>query len=162
MLLSLGALVIIVFGFVVFFGAPYLPTRKKQIDTALDLLDLSPGQTLLELGSGDGRVLLASAKRGIKSVGIEMNPVLVVFSWLFTLRYRKLITIKYGNYWSMKWPKADGIYTFLLTKYMSRLDKKIIEQKRAIRLASFGFKIPNKKSAKQKHGIYLYEYKNNS
>ena len=55
--------VILIFGFVVFFGAPYLPTFNKVQNTALDLLDLKPGQTLIELGSGDGRVMREAAKR---------------------------------------------------------------------------------------------------
>lgn len=158
MLLLTIALVIIVFGFVVFFGAPYLPTRKKQIGTALDLLNLSPGQTLLELGSGDGRVLLAAAERGIKCVGYELNPILVVISRIVTWRYRKLVSIKHGNYWSKNWPRADGIYVFLLDKYMLKLDKKIRDQNRPLKLVSFAFRIPNKKLAKKLQGIYLYKY----
>lgn len=69
--------VIIIFGFVILFGAPYLPTLKPQIKIALDMLDLQPGQTLIEIGSGDGRVLKAAAERGWNAVGYELNPVLV-------------------------------------------------------------------------------------
>lgn len=56
-------------GFVVFFGPPYVPTRKRNMQAALDLLELKPGQTMLELGSGDGRVLIAAAKQGVNVVG---------------------------------------------------------------------------------------------
>lgn len=147
------------FFLVVLFGAPYLPTLSHQKETALDMLDLKPGQTLLELGSGDGRVLLAAAKRGINSVGIELNPVLVVFSFFLTLRYRKNVRIIWGNFWRVKWPAADGIFVFLLDKYMTRLDKKIeMTQKKPMKLASFAFKIPDKKITKEKNSIYLYKY----
>ena len=54
MLWWLFGILVISFGFVVFVGPPYLPTLDKQVRTALDLLDLKKGQTLLELGCGDG------------------------------------------------------------------------------------------------------------
>jgi hypothetical protein len=88
--------VVLMFGFVVFFGAPYLPTLKPQIETALDLLDLKPGQTLIEVGSGDGRVLLAAAHRGLHAVGYELNPILVLFSLWHTRKVRKQAVVSDG------------------------------------------------------------------
>ncbi len=117
---------VLLFSLVILVGAPFLPTLKKHIEPALDMLDLNPGQTLLELGSGDGRILLAAAKRGINSVGYELNPFLVVYSWLITRKYRRQVHIIWGNYWEKPWPRADGIFVFLLQPYMERLNKKII------------------------------------
>ncbi len=151
--------IVLLFGFVVLYGAPYLPTRKKQTNAALDLLDLKPGQTLLELGCGDGRVLRYAAARGIRGVGYELNPILVAVAWLMTLRYRKLVTIKWANFWSVEWSEADGIFVFLLDKYMSRLDKKIDQQARPVKLATFAFKVPGRQVVKQKAGVFLYQYK---
>lgn len=119
--------VVLFFGLVVFFGAPYLPTKKKTIEDAFKLADLQPGQTLLELGSGDGRVLLAAAKRGVYAIGYELNPILVVWSWLITLRYRRLVKVRWGNYWLANWPETDVVYVFLLQKYMKKLDNKIVQ-----------------------------------
>ncbi len=148
------------FGFVVLFGAPYLPTLKKQTETALDLLALRPGQTLLELGCGDGRVLKAAARRGLKSVGYELNPLLVIIARLNTLRYRKQVTIIWGNYWTQAWPPVDGIFVFLLNKYMLKLDNKITQAyQRPVKLVSFAFKIPHKTVAQKKAGLYLYTYR---
>ena len=149
----------LLFTFVVFVGPPYLQTTRQQIDTALDLLDLREGQTLLELGSGDGRVMRAAAKRGLRVVGIELNPVLVIISFFVTWRYRKQIRIIWGSYWGAPWPKADGIFTFLLPKYMQRLDARIVSwHTQPIRLASFAFKIQGRQPARYERGIYLYDY----
>jgi SAM-dependent methyltransferase len=148
------------FGFVVAFGAPYLPTLTKQVDVALDLLDLKPGQTMLELGCGDGKVMIAAAKRGVNSVGYELNPLLVVLCWLRTRRYRKLVRVRMGDFWRSDWPQADAIYGFILPKLMHKLDEKIIKEKRApIRVVSFAFAIPGKKPAQERSGVFLYEYK---
>ncbi len=157
-----GLLVVgLLLGFVVFFGPPYLPTLSRNLQTALDLLELKPGQTLLDLGSGDGRVLIAAAKRGISVVGIELSPVLVVWSWLCTRRYRKLVRIVWGNYFMVRWPRADAIFTFMISRQMGKLDRhiEIWRKGRPVRLASFAFAIPGKKALTQKNGVFLYEYK---
>jgi precorrin-6B methylase 2 len=75
-------IIILAFQFVVLFlGAPYVPTLHKQREIALDLLKLKPGQTLIDLGCGDGAMLIEAAKRGIKVVGYEINPLLVFIAW---------------------------------------------------------------------------------
>lgn len=153
-------LLIISFGLVVAIGAPYLPTLKSQQQQALDLLNLKKGQTLLDLGSGDGRLLIAAAKRGIKCVGIEANPFLALFSYLITRRYKGLITIKWGNFWATDWPQADGIYVFLHTRFMVRLHKKIIHdlEGKKVSVVSYAFEIPGKKPKKTLGGMFLYKY----
>ncbi|HMS23727.1 MAG TPA: methyltransferase domain-containing protein [Candidatus Saccharibacteria bacterium] len=159
--LSLTVLIFVVcFGFVILFGAPYLPTKKDQIRVALNLLNLKSGQSFIELGCGDGRVLKAAAKNGLRVTGYELNPILVVVAKIVTFSHRKQITIIWGNYWHKKWPEADGIYCFLLDKYMARLDQKISKDySNPVRLASYAFKIPNKKPVRTDQGVFLYEYK---
>lgn len=120
--------VFMAFAFVVAFGAPYLPTLSPQISTALKLADLKPGQTLIELGSGDGRVMVAAAKQGIRVIGYELNPLLVLYSWLITRRYRGNVRIVWANFWRRPLPEADAIFTFLLPKYMKKLDTKIVQE----------------------------------
>lgn len=159
-LFVLFAGVVLVFGFVVAFGAPYLPTLRQRTDDALDLLDLKPGQTMLELGCGDGRVLRAAAQRGIRGVGYELNPVLVVVAKLVNLRYRRFVTVRWANYWRVTLPPCDGIYVFLLDRYMQRLDEKIVkESEKPVRLVSFAFQIPGRKPTQHKNGLFLYRYK---
>ena len=152
-------LLIVIFGFVVAFGPPYLPTRRRNINAALDLLALQPGRTLLELGSGDGRVMLAAARRGWNVVGIELNPALVLISKIATWRYRKQVRILWGNYFSVVWPPADGIFTFMLGRQMAKLDDRIQAwPHKPVKLASFAFEIPGKNPIGTKDGVFLYSY----
>jgi SAM-dependent methyltransferase len=161
MIWYLLAAIVLLLGFVVFFGSPYVPTLRRNLDSAFELLDLKPGQTLLDLGAGDGRVLIAAAKRGINAVGIELSPVLFVLSWLRTFRYRKRIRVIWGNYFTVKWPPADAVFTFMIPRQMARLDQAIEawRGKKPVRLASFAFTIPDKEPSKQRDGVFLYEYK---
>lgn len=153
-------LCVLLFGFVVAFGPPYLPTRRKHTEAALDLLELKAGQTMLELGSGDGRVMLAAAKRGWRVVGIELNPLLVFISRLYTWRYRRSVRIIWGSYFTVRWPKADAIFTFMIPRHMAKLDRHITAwHTQPVKLASFAFRIPNKKPVAKKDGVFLYEYR---
>ncbi len=155
-----GIAVVLLFGMVVFFGAPYLPTLNKHTADALDLLDLKPGELLLELGSGDGRLLREAAKRGIRGIGYELNPLLVIYSWVVLFKYRKLVRVKWANFWQVRLPEAQGIYVFLLQKYMEKLHKKIInETSTPVKLVTFAFVIPNKKPVLHRNGMRLYLYK---
>lgn len=157
--LAVFAALVLLFGFVLLFGAPYLPTLKPQSQQALDLLDLKPGQTMLELGCGDGRVLLAAAKRGITCVGWELNPLLALVARVVTWRYRRQVRVICGNYWQAKWPPAEGIYGFILAKYMAKLDKKIRRDcKKPVKLVSLAFEVPGRRADRRVSGLFLYKY----
>lgn len=155
----LAAAVVLTFSFVIAFGAPFLPTLQVRTADALELLDLKSGQTLVELGSGDGRILRAAAERGIYAIGYELNPLLVIWSKLRNWRLRHFITVHWKNYWRHKLPVTDGVYVFLLNPYMEKLDKKITQEiTKKVKLVSFAFAIPGKKPVRQINGMMLYHY----
>jgi len=58
----------------------WVPTSQALVDRMLDLAKATPEDFLVDLGSGDGRTVIAAAKRGIKALGIEYNPDLVALS----------------------------------------------------------------------------------
>ena len=158
-LLIVVGFVFAAFAFVVAFGAPYLPTLKSHVPKALELLELKPGQTMLELGCGDGRVLIAAAEQGINAVGYEMNPLLALYAFVRTRKYGRRVKVVWGNYWTKKWPPADAIFVFLLQTYMPKLDKKIIQEyTHPVKLASFAFRVPGRHIDVERAGFYLYLY----
>lgn len=147
------------FGSVLLFGAPYLPTLGPQVEIALRLSSLKKGQTMIELGCGDGKVLIAAAERGAKVVGYELNPLLWLLCWLRTRRYRKQVRVIWGDFWKKQWPQADVIFAFLLPRYMEKLNKKVIQSaSNPVKLVSFAFEIPDRPPTRYKGGVYLYEY----
>jgi SAM-dependent methyltransferase len=58
----------------------WLPTRETVVDKMLDLAQVTPQDYVIDLGSGDGRTVIAAAKRGARALGIEYNPDLVEFA----------------------------------------------------------------------------------
>jgi cyclopropane fatty-acyl-phospholipid synthase-like methyltransferase len=58
--------------------APFVPTPQEVVDRMLELAQVSHGDLLYDLGSGDGRIVITAAKRyGAQAVGFEIDPALV-------------------------------------------------------------------------------------
>lgn len=57
--------------------APYVVTTREDVQRMLDLASVGPGDLLIDLGSGDGRIPIAAAEQGALSVGIDIDPDLV-------------------------------------------------------------------------------------
>ena len=149
----------ICFAGVLLVGAPYLPTLGPQVKAALELADLEAGDTLLELGCGDGKVLIAAARQGLKAVGYELNPLLAAVAWVRTRRYRKQVRVIWGDFWQKPWPPAEAIFVFLIPKYMAKLNKKVIQySNKPVKLISFAFTVPGSRPSHNKAGVYLYMY----
>jgi hypothetical protein len=109
--------------------------------------------------------MAAAASRGIDVVGYELNPLLAAVAWLRTRHYRGRAgkgraTVIWGDFWRRDWPPAEAVFTFLLPKYMKKLDKKIAQQKDGrVKLVSFAFRVPGRSPDKEKDGVYLYIYR---
>lgn len=154
---SLGLLVL-VFCFAVFFGAPYVPTRQLDVEEIFNNLKLSEKTKFVDLGSGDGKLVLHAAKKGINATGYEINPVLWVIS-SYRLRGYKNANIKYANMWRADISSADVVFVFLATKYMKRLERKLSAEmgKDAI-LVSYVFELPNKKQYRKTKNAFYYKF----
>jgi hypothetical protein len=87
---------------------------------------------------------------------VELNPLLVVVSWLRTRRYRQQVRIIWGDFWRVEWPECDGVFVFLLGRFMPKLDEPLKLVKKP--LASFAFKIPGREYDAEASGIFLYHY----
>jgi len=152
-------LVFIIFGLIPLKGAPWVPSLKRHTEAAFKLLDLKPGQTVIDLGCGDGRFLKQAAKRGYKAVGYELNPFMYAIAKIVTWRWRKNVKLVLGDMWKADISKADAIYVFLFDRYMMQLDDKLKKEgKKGLKLASHTFRIPTREPAAQEYGVYLYKY----
>ena len=159
-------LVVVVVGLltlgVVFFGAPYVPTRARDMDKLFAAAKLKKSDVLVDLGSGDGRLMLGAAARGIKSVGVELNPILVVITWIRLRRVRKLASVRYANFWRYRLPDdTTCVFVFLAEPFMKRLAEYLeLEAKRLghpITLVSYGFSLPGYETIRDKDAVLVYK-----
>ncbi len=158
-LFFLGRSILTILSF--FSKSPFVPLEKVLIEKALGFLKIDTGDRFLDIGSGDGRVVLECASRYPKAksyTGIEIIPILVV-----TAKLRKFLATKdlkkkdillkrqdaskyhYGNY--------NKVYMYLLPEFVQELMVKLEKElpKNAI-VVSVAFAIPDvyKKSGELK------------
>lgn len=156
-----GLLLVVAYALSLPFGAPYIPSLKKQRENAVDLLNLKKGQIFVDLGSGDGSTLAYAASKGLSAVGYEINPFLVIFSWLRTRRFGRRVKIKWQNFWNADLSNADGVFVFLIGHYMKKLDKLLLKNSKGhqLKVVSNAFQVPGKKHIKKTGSLFLYIYK---
>lgn len=155
-----AVLLILAYGFVIPFGAPFLPTMKKDREEALNLLDLKPGQLFIDLGSGDGSLLVLAAQKGLRAEGYEINPFLWLYSWGRTRRYGGRAKVKLKSFWRADLNEADGVFVFLIGRHMEKLAKLIDKRsnKKSLKVVSHAFAIPGRRPSQKVGALFLYIY----
>lgn len=142
---------------------PYLPSNRffKQ---AIDLLDIKEGDKIIDIGSGDGRVLIYASKKYPNSqfTGIERNRFLVIYSkFLKILLRRKNLHFKHANAHSFNLSGFDKIYIYLLPKIVDEiLIKKEKEIKKGCTVVSLHYQLGEKFSAINNTTKYPVKYRN--
>ncbi|MGE5844279.1 MAG: SAM-dependent methyltransferase [Syntrophaceae bacterium] len=124
-------------------GAMYTSTGRVKIRTALDAVAMKPGELLVDIGCGDGRVLRAARKRyGVSCLGFEINPIAFTKAKLLTMG-RKGLEVRCRNFWKADLGKADIVSCYLFPDVMRRLGAKLgKELASGARVISFNFPIP--------------------
>lgn len=147
---------------VVFFGAPYVPTLKRDVSDISKIYAFKKSDVFLDVGSGDGVVLRAVAPKVQKAVGYELSPWLLYISRWLSKSYAN-IDIQYANIWKKPFPQdVTVIYVFFNAKYMRRIATKVQQHAdhvgRDIYLISFGFTVNAKEHVKQQGAMHLYRF----
>jgi len=146
------------FGLIVFLGAPFVPTKSSDIDEIFDELKIRKGALVVDMGSGDGRILLSAVKHGYRALGYELNPFLALFSRL-RLRKQPDAKIVISDYWSGDVTKASVVFIFSATPFMARLyDKLKNELKPGAVVISYGFSFEGIKIDQKIGSANIYQF----
>lgn len=155
------AAIVVVFGFVVFRGAPYVPSKKSELRRVFsELYPLGKDDLLVDIGSGDGVVLRQAAALGARAVGYELNPVLVGISWLLSRR-NGLVSTRLADFWFVQLPpETSVVYVFGesrdIVKMAGKVQKEAQRLQKSLALISYGFTIPGREHVEQLGAHYLY------
>jgi predicted RNA methylase len=150
-------LILAPFLLVVFVGAPYVPMHRKNLNSVFSSIKLPKHALVIDLGSGDGRLLLLAAQKGYTAIGYELNPFLVLTS-RYKLRKYPNARVYMKDFWQADVTEADLVFTFLATNFMSKLQKNIVSKmKKGSYFASYAFEIPDIELLHKKNSVNMYK-----
>ena len=154
---------ILLFGLVVLRGAPYVPSKRREVRQAFtELYPLGRDDLVVDIGSGDGIVLREAVRRGARAMGYELNPVLVLISrWLS--RHEADVTVRLADFWFVSLPPdTTVVYTFGESRDIARMAKKVANEatrlNKPLVFISYGFMVPGQQPHKQLGAYHLYQY----
>lgn len=143
-------------------GAGFQPTSKKLVKQMLDIAEVGPEDTVYDLGSGDGRIVINAVKKyNAKAVGLEADPSRVFWSRLvITLSgIRNRAKIVWGNFFNQNISEATVVTLFLSDTANQKLKSKFLEElKPGTRVVSYVWKFRGWEPVKadETEEIYLY------
>ena len=142
-------------------GAIYYPTTDSAVTQILKLSQAGSKDTLIDLGSGDGRILIAAARLGAVAIGYEINLFLVWRSRrrIHQAKLDKLATVRWKSFWQADFSQATIVTVYLLPNLMNRLQR-LLEKKvnHPIRLVANDYPFPQLTPSKRYRQIYLYHF----
>lgn len=138
---------------------PFVPSSKERLVTMIQLAEIVPGQKAVDLGSGDGQVVIEMARLGALAFGYEIDPNLVEKS-LKNIEEAGLAGqafIVNADYWDETLEQFEIVTIYGITGIMKRLENKLKKElKPGTKVISNFFTFPNWKPVKIQGDIYLY------
>lgn len=126
---------------------PFVPATNTQIFNVLSLVQKNSNNKLLDIGSGDGRIVIEAAlKCGMESHGVELNPWLVWYSRLNAWKQNAWSRTKFfrKNLWNFPLSSYDYIVIFGVEKMMGDIETKITQEAQSgSKVIACRFPLPN-------------------
>lgn len=121
----------------------WIPTPTDTVEKMLDMARVTPKDFVMDLGSGDGRNIIAAARRGARALGVEYNPDLVALSKRAAAAagVADKATFVHGDMFEADISQASVLMLFLLPDHMERLTPKFLQLKPGARVVSNTFGI---------------------
>lgn len=125
---------------------PYVPTPESVVEKMLEMAQVGPGDYVIDLGSGDGRIVIAAAKRGAYGHGIDLDPRRIKEARENAKKAGvedKVIFIE-GNIFDADFSRASVVTMYLLNSVNIQLRPHLLKNlKPASRLVSHDFDMGN-------------------
>jgi ubiquinone/menaquinone biosynthesis C-methylase UbiE len=121
---------------------PYVPTPQDVVERMLDMAKVKPGEYLIDLGSGDGRIVVTAAQRGARGFGVDLNPQRVKEAVANAAKagVSDRATFAVQDLFDTDVSKADVVTTYLLPLVNLDVRPRLLEQmKPGARLVTHAF-----------------------
>jgi tRNA A58 N-methylase Trm61 len=129
----------------------FIVTPDRVVDAMLEAAEIRPDDVVYDLGCGDGRIVIAAAKKhGVRAVGIEIDPQVVEKAKenVRTSGVENLVTIRQGDIFEADFREATVVTMYLLPDLNVRLMPKLKELKPGSRIVSHSFPMKGAKPEK--------------
>ena len=119
----------------------WVPTEQALTNKMLDLAKVTPQDYVIDLGSGDGRIVITAARNGARALGIEYNPDLVALSKQNAIKTGVADKAQFveADLFESDFSQATVITMFLLPEINLKLRPKILDLKPGTRIVSNSF-----------------------
>ena len=109
--------------------AVWVPTTQAMVEKMLDMAKVTPKDFVIDLGSGDGRTIIAAAKRGARGLGVEYNNDLVELSRRAAKEagVADKASFQQGDMYAADISKATVLALFLLPSNLKKLEPKFLD-----------------------------------
>jgi SAM-dependent methyltransferase len=140
----------------------YMPTPEPLVERMLTMAQVGPRDVVYDLGSGDGRTVIAAAKRGAKAIGIEYNPELVSYaqSKAKTMGVAQKASFVQGDIFEKSYSDATVVTLYLLSTLNMRLRPTLLKLRPGTRVVSHAFSMedwsPDEVSRAEQRTAYLW------
>jgi len=141
----LGLLLLGSFAYAAASGAPWVPTRKRDVARVARLLNLQAGERAVELGCGNGRVCRDLARRVPEAqvVGVELSFLQYIVALLQGRATGSSARFRWQNAFKHDLSNYDGVYVFLMPETYEKIQPKLDrELKPGARVVSYVWPIP--------------------
>jgi precorrin-6B methylase 2 len=121
----------------------WVPTPQELVDKMLDMAKVTPQDIVIDLGSGDGRNVIAAAKRGARAYGFEFNPEMVALSRRKAQEagVADRATFIEGDMYEADISKATVLALFLLPSNLDKLAPKFLALRPGTRMVNNTFQV---------------------
>jgi len=122
----------------------WVPTPQVLVEKMLDLAQVTSQDYVMDLGSGDGRNIIAAAKRGARALGVEYNPDMVELSRREAEKQGVADKAQFvqGDMYEADISQATVMALFLLPDNLEKLTPKFLDLKPGTRMVLNGFAVP--------------------
>ena len=123
----------------------WVPTTQAMVEKMLDHAQLTPRDFVMDLGSGDGRMIIAAAKRGAKGVGVEFNPEMVELAkrQAEAAGVADKAAFVQGDMYEADVSKATLLALFLLPHNLEKLVPRFLELPAGTRIVANTYWVPD-------------------
>ena len=121
----------------------WVPTPEVLVEKMLDMAQVTTKDFVIDLGSGDGRNVIAAAKRGARGLGVEYNPDMVELSRRIAAKegVADKATFVQGDMYEADISQATVLALFLLTENLNKLAPKFLDLKPGSRIVMNHFAV---------------------